>query len=224
MGLLELLIAMVVPTSGSSRSSASSTARRSRSHARPRSPRRARSPTSRWRSTGASRTARSSSRRGERDPRPSPAAGSGSPYQADTSAYTNSGQTDASRHLDKSTSTARAQVAAARGRPRSTQVANTAWNFDIPSSCVPSAELTPPHSDALPTQATQTLPGPGRKLVPRLHVHHHHPADGHGRHVHRHVGEAKQVTVVVRDPRNSAKILARETSDFAPIEANGLLG
>ena len=138
-----------------------------------------------------------------------PAAGSGSLYQADTSAYSNGGTIP---YLDKSTSTAAKSLQQWATRSTPTQVANTAWNFDIPTSCVPSAN-TPP---ATATQATQTVAGPdGTSYTVYTYITIVQPAGGTWE---------KRVTIVVRDYTKPTKILARQTSDFAPSEANGLIG
>jgi type II secretory pathway pseudopilin PulG len=137
-----------------------------------------------------------------------PAAGSGSLYQADASAYSNGGTIS---YLDKSTSTA-AKSLQPWATLNTSQVANTAWNFDIPTSCVPSAS-TPP---ATATQATQTLPGPdGSSYTVYTYITIVQPTGGTWE---------KRVTIVVRDYTNQTKILARQSSDFAPSESDGLIG
>jgi len=98
-----------------------------------------------------------------------------------------------------------------------TSVSTASWAGDIATSCTPSPGVTPPTTA---TQATQNVNGPDGTLFPVytyiiltqqvIPVVAPATTPTYG-------SWEKQVTIVVRDPRNSAKILARETSLFNPL-------
>jgi type II secretory pathway pseudopilin PulG len=153
-----------------------------------------------------------------------PAIGAGSAYQADTRSYTNlytfsgpNGTGVPVTFLDKAAST-NVQGGLAWSTWSTSVNLATAWAGDIPSSCKPSGvvTLTPTSTPTLSaTQPIQTVQGPdGASYLVYTYIIIIQPTDTGATYSGNYV---KQVTVVVRDPRNAAKILARETSLFNPI-------
>ncbi|MGZ8715617.1 MAG: type IV pilus modification PilV family protein [Gaiellaceae bacterium] len=148
------------------------------------------------------------------DPASFPTKGSGSAYEADTKSYTDVYAVPSVpvSFFDKSVS-----VNSQGMLPWATSSTSSAlvvpWNGDIETSCTPTAGVTPPASA---TQAIQNVPGPdGVSYSVYTYVILAQPADTVGG---TYTGTyVKQVTIVVRDPRNSARILAREISLFNPI-------
>jgi type II secretory pathway pseudopilin PulG len=153
------------------------------------------------------------------DPASFPTKGAGSAYEADTKSYTNAYATPATAvtFLDKTLNPTNMGMAP-WATNATTTTAIAAWTGDIPSSCTPSV-TTPPFAA---TQAIQTVAGPDGATYPVWTYIILTQPTGSG-----YTGTyVKQVTVVVRDPRNSAKILARQTSLFDPamdtFQPNGL--
>jgi type II secretory pathway pseudopilin PulG len=149
------------------------------------------------------------------DPTSFPAINSGSAYQADTKSYTDLYATPTPApvaFLDKTAgSTAMGMLPWSTNQ--TTQVLVVPWNSTIPTYCNPSgvSPLTPTTTPPLTaTQATQTVNGPDGVAYPvYTYIILTQPSGAAytGAYV-------KQVTIVVRDPRNTAKILARQTSLF----------
>jgi type II secretory pathway pseudopilin PulG len=154
------------------------------------------------------------------DPQSFPVKDSGSFYQADTSAWQ---QVPPINFFDKS-----ADPAAQDGFPWATWSTSSAsyalWSGDIPGSCVPAGThspinttptpgnpinpVTPPATAVLPIQAVPGLPSPdGTPFPVYTYITIVQPAAG---------TYVKKVTIVVRDPKDITKILARETSLFDP--------
>ena len=133
------------------------------------------------------------------DPASFPVKDSGSAYQVDTSAYSSVA------FLDKSASVT-AQSLLPWATSSTSSAANTPWNGDIPTSCTPTAGVTPPPAA---TQAIQNINGPDGAVYPVYTYIILTQAAGST--------YLKQVTVVVRDPRDSTKVVARETSLLDPI-------
>lgn len=138
-----------------------------------------------------------------------PTANSGSLYQADTKSYTDLYATPSPApvtFLDTSLSdTAKGMLAWSTNK--TTQVLVVPWNSTIPTFCNPTPGTTPPVSA---TKAIQTVNGPdgvGYPVYTYIILTLPSGAGYTGAYV-------KQVTIVVRDPRNTAKILARQTSLF----------
>jgi type II secretory pathway pseudopilin PulG len=140
-----------------------------------------------------------------------PAMGSSSMYEADTKSYTNLYATPATAvpYFNKGASQSAKEMS-----PWSTNFTTTTaiagWTGDIPSSCTPSAS-TPPTAA---TQAWQKVNGPdGAAYFVYTYIILIQPTDSGGTYTGTYV---KQVTITVRDPRNEAKILARQTQLFDP--------
>lgn len=136
------------------------------------------------------------------DPASFPAANVTSAYKSDTTAYL--GLT----FFDKSQSTA-AQAAMPWSTTATSQSVQTNWKTDIPTYC---NTVTPPTAA---TQAMQTVTGPdGANYTVYTYIVIMQPTGGGstGSYV-------KQVTVTVRDPNDSTRVLARESSIFNPITA-----
>jgi type II secretory pathway pseudopilin PulG len=135
------------------------------------------------------------------DPTTFPAANVTSAYKSDTTAYL--GLT----FFDKSQSAA-AQGAMPWSTSNTSTAVNTAWKADIGTSCTPSAGVTPPSAA---TKAIQTMAGPdGTTYTVYTYIVITAPSNG---------TYVKQVTITVRDPKNSAKVLARQSSLFNPLAA-----
>jgi type II secretory pathway pseudopilin PulG len=154
-----------------------------------------------------------------------PTKGAGSLYEADTKSYMNVYANSGSPNYTPAPTPVTFLDKAAGGTAMSmlpwstsstTSVAVVPWNGDIQTSCNPSgaSPLTATSTPTLSsTQAIQTINGPDGVLYPvYTYIILLQPSSGAT------VGSyVKQVTVVVRDPRNTAKILARETSLFNPL-------
>jgi type II secretory pathway pseudopilin PulG len=138
------------------------------------------------------------------DPTTFPAANVTSAYRSDTTAYLGLA------FFDKSQSAA-TQAAAPWSTNQTSQSVNTSWKTDIPTWCAPVANVTPPPSA---TKAIQTIPGPdGANYQVYTYIVITQPTSG---------TYVKQVTITVRDPNNSAKVLARQSSYFNPLTAPSL--
>jgi type II secretory pathway pseudopilin PulG len=150
------------------------------------------------------------------DPASFPTLNSGSAYQADTTSYTNVYAVPSVpvSFFDKSVSVD-SQGMLAWSTSSTSSALVVPWNGDIATSCAPTAGVTPPTTA---TQAIQNVPGPDGTSYPvYTYIILAQPEGTAGG---AYTGTwVKQVTVVVRDPRNTAKILARETSLF-----NSILG
>jgi type II secretory pathway pseudopilin PulG len=134
-----------------------------------------------------------------------PVKDAGSAYQADTKAYTDLYTTLPVAFFDKSAS-ATNQGLLPWSTSATSAASNVPWNGDIPTSCTPTANLTPPSAA---TKAVQDITGPdGAAYHVYTYIVISQPSSG---------TYVKQVTVVVRDPRDVSKILVRETSLFNPI-------
>jgi type II secretory pathway pseudopilin PulG len=153
-----------------------------------------------------------------------PVKGAGSTYEADTRSYTNvytftgPNQTGVPvAFLDKSQSVPLQAWEKWATWSTSTLVL-TDWSGDIPTSCKPSGPgaLTATSTPTLSaTQPIQDVQGPDGVTYPvYTYIIIIQPTNSTATYTGTYV---KQVTVVVRDPRNSAKILARETSIFNPM-------
>jgi type II secretory pathway pseudopilin PulG len=139
------------------------------------------------------------------DPASFPAANVTSAYKSDTTAYL--GFT----FFDKSQSVATQGAAPWATSSTSTSV-NTSWKADIPTSCTPVANVTPPSAA---TQAIQTVAGPDGTSYPvytYIVIVQPTSSGTDGTFV-------KQVTITVRDPKDSTKVLARQSSLFNPLAA-----
>ena len=135
------------------------------------------------------------------DPASFPVKDSGSAYQADLNAYASVA------FLDKSAGVT-AQSLLPWATSSTTQAANAPWNGDIPTSCNPTPGTTPPTPS---TQAIQNITGPdGAQYPVYTYIVIVQPTGGTW---------VKQVTIVVRDPKLSSKVLARQTSVFDPLTA-----
>jgi type II secretory pathway pseudopilin PulG len=135
------------------------------------------------------------------DPTTFPAANVTSAYKSDTTAYL--GLT----FFDKSQSTA-TQGAAPWATSSTSNSVNTAWKTDIGTSCTPVANVTPP---AAATKAIQTIAGPdSTNYTVYTYMVITQPTSG---------SYVKQVTITVRDPKDSTKVLARQSSYFNPLTA-----
>jgi type II secretory pathway pseudopilin PulG len=134
-----------------------------------------------------------------------PVKNSGSAYQADTKAYTDTVTNSPVAFFDKS-ATPTNQALLPWATSATSSASNVPWNGDIPSSCTLSAGVTPPTTA---TQAIQTIAGPDGATYPvYTYIILTQPTGG---------TYVKQVTIVVRSPRLTSKILARQTSVFNPI-------
>jgi type II secretory pathway pseudopilin PulG len=147
-----------------------------------------------------------------------PTKGSGSLYEADTKSYTNtyanSGPPSYTPAPGPVTFLDKGAGGTAMGMlPWSTNSTSSAlvvpWNGDIQSFC--QSTVSTPSTQA--TQAIQTINGPDGVAYPvYTYIIIVQPTSGAA------AGTfVKQVTVVVRDPRNTAKILARKTTLFNPL-------
>jgi type II secretory pathway pseudopilin PulG len=134
-----------------------------------------------------------------------PSKDAGSAYQDDTQAYTDLYTTLPVAFFDKSASVTD-QGLLPWATSATSAALNVPWNGDIPTSCTPTASVTPPSTA---TKAIQDIAGPdGAPYHVYTYIIITQPSGG---------TYMKQVTVVVRDPRDASKILARETSLFNPI-------
>ena len=135
-------------------------------------------------------------------------------YRNDTNAYSyaQNGTKQTVAFFDNTlTGTSQAQLPWATNL--TSQVVNTPWNGDIPTSCTPTAGTTPPPAA---TYAIQPIAGPnGDKFIVMTYIIIDQPAAASGTIP----GSTyvKQVTVVVRDPVNHSRVLARETTVFNPL-------
>jgi type II secretory pathway pseudopilin PulG len=146
-----------------------------------------------------------------------PAINSGSAYQADVKSYTDLYASPIApvAFFDKSLSDP-AMGTLPWATNKTTQVLVVPWNSTIPTFCNPSglppasltASTTPPLTA---TKAVQTIAGPDGVQYPvYTYIILTQPSSGAA-----YSGSwVKQVTIVVRDPRNTARILARQTSLF----------
>ena len=152
-----------------------------------------------------------------------PAKDTGTLYQGDTSAY--GGVT----FLDKAAN-GTTQGILPWATSATSEVLNAPWYGnepeDIRTSCIPvppvspatvlSSTTTPPDTAV---KAIQTLAGPdGSSFLVYTYITIRQPSGSSTN------SWEKRVTIVVRDPTNNARILARQTSDFAPSEAVGSVG
>ena len=161
-----------------------------------------------------------------------PVKGSGSLYEADTSSYTNSFATSGSPNYTPAPApvTFFDKSAGPNGMgilPWATSATTAAVTPSVPPSCTPSGPPNPPNA-ALPGNAlsdTSTPPWPAIRAVQQIAG-----PDGVKYWVYTYIiivqanygatldgAFMKQVTVVVRDPVNQAKVLARQTSLFDPL-------
>jgi type II secretory pathway pseudopilin PulG len=160
-----------------------------------------------------------------------PVKGSGSLYEADTSSYTNSFATSGPPNYTPAPApvTFFDKSAGPNGMgilPWATSATTTAVSPSVPPSCTPSA---PPPPGTVLTGAqlsdTSTPPWPAIRAVQQIAG-----PDGVKYWVYTYIiivqanygatldgAFMKQVTVVVRDPVNQAKVLARQTSLFDPL-------
>lgn len=156
------------------------------------------------------------------DPTTFPATSGGSAddalYRGDTNAYSyiQNGTKQTVAFFDKSQSVA-AQGQLAWATSSTSQAINAPWNGDIPTSCTPTANVTPP-ATAIRAEATGTnaIPGPDGTMYPVFtYIIIDQPSAASGTIP----GSTyvKQVTIVVRDPNVHSRVLARETTVFNPI-------
>jgi type II secretory pathway pseudopilin PulG len=141
------------------------------------------------------------------DPTTFPAANVTSAYKSDTTAYL--GLT----FFDKSQSTSSQGAMPWSTSSTSTSI-NTAWKGDIGTSCTPAGGgVTPPTAA---TQAMQNVAGPdGATYIVYTYIVIMQPTSGSytGTYV-------KQVTITVRDPADSTRVIARQSSIFSPLTAS----
>lgn len=135
-------------------------------------------------------------------------------YRSDTNAYSyiQNGTKQTATYFDNTLS-ASAQAQLPWATSATSQAVNTAWSGDIPTSCTPTANVTPPSSA---TAAIQTVAGPNGTLFPVFtYIIIDRPAAATATTA----GSTyvKQVTIVVRDPVIHTRVLAREASVFNPI-------
>lgn len=139
---------------------------------------------------------------------PAPSSSSPSLYQQDTMAYsyTQSGTSNTVSYFDN-TASSTAQAQSAWATSLTSQSVSTGWSSDIPTSCTPTAGTTPPSTA---TTATQTISGPDGVLYPvYTYIVIEQPTTSSS--------YVKLVTIVVRDPLNTSRVLARESSVFNPL-------
>jgi hypothetical protein len=135
-------------------------------------------------------------------------------YRTDTSGYSyiQNGARQTVSYFDNTQTTA-AQALMPWATSSTTGTASTAWNVDIPTSCTPTAGTTPPTTA---TTAVQTIAGPdGARYPVFTYIIIDQPAAATATTP----GSTyvKQVTIVVRDPSNHARTLAREVTVFNPL-------
>jgi type II secretory pathway pseudopilin PulG len=140
------------------------------------------------------------------DPTTFPAANVASAYKSDTTAYLGLS------FFDKSQSTA-AQGAMPWSTSSTSKNVSTNWKGDIDTSCTTVASGWNPPTTA--TQAIQTVTGPdGATYTVYTYIVIMQPTSGS------YTGSyAKQVTITVRDPNDSTKVLARQSSIFSTLTA-----
>ncbi|HEY8705781.1 MAG TPA: type II secretion system protein [Gaiellaceae bacterium] len=165
------------------------------------------------------------------DPSSFPTINSGSPYQADTSSYMNVYAFNPGPPLpinftpapvpffDNSQNDPTFRGTQPWATSATSSVLYTQWSGDIPTSCTPTPGVTPPTPATL---AIQNIKGPnGLSYLVYTYIvliqSRSKPNILVGQAGYFQGAYAKQLTVVVRDPRTPAKILARETSLFDPL-------